>query len=93
MFKISSLIFSMMFVFYVGWIMTSTDPHDRLSRACSPVDWMGNITLSLTAFVKPDGQASVDAFFKKTDYACQYSLWRLFYEEDWKSQQSAQAGD
>jgi hypothetical protein len=87
MFKLSSFFLSVCFVIFIAWTFMPTDVHVRLERACKPVDWAGNIVLSMTAFVYPSGQASVDAFFKKTDYACQYSIWRLIYEEDWKSQQ------
>lgn len=89
MFKISSLIFTMCFVFYIGWIVVSTDPHQRLDRACRPVNWTGNIVLSMAAFVAPSSQSTVDAAFKKGDYACQYSLWRLLYEDDWKKSNAA----
>ena len=87
MFKMSSLVFSMIFVFFIGYVVISTDPHERLERACQPVDWMGNLTLSLVAFVKPDAQAGVNSFFEKTDYACQYTLWRLLHEKDYKAAQ------
>lgn len=87
MFKISSFLFSMVFVFFIGWVVMPTDHHVRLERACKPVDWTGNVVLSMTAFIKPSGQSTVDTFFKKTDYACQYALWRLMYEEDWKAEQ------
>jgi len=91
MFKLSSLFLSMAFLLFVGWIFLATDPHERLDRGCRPVDWTGNLVLSLSAFVYPQGQTAVDATFKKIDYACQYTVWRLIYEEDWKAQQELTA--
>jgi hypothetical protein len=90
MFKLSSFFLSICFVVFMAWIFMSTDVHERLDRACKPVDWTGNVVLSMAAFVAPKSQTSVDAFFKKTDYACQYTIWRLIYEDEWKAQQQTE---
>lgn len=72
---------------FLAWVFVSTDPHERLNRACQPVDWLGNIVISFEAFVYPEAQEGTKRFFDRTEYMCEYSLWRLVYEKEWKAYQ------
>lgn len=74
-------------VAFIGWVMLATQPNERFVRACTPVQWIGNVTLSVTAFVDPSGEAATKHFFTNTGYACRYMLWRLFYGQAWEREQ------
>lgn len=80
-----SLIFFCSVMAWVGWIVLATDPNIRISHGCSPVGWVGNITVSLTAFVYPKGEGGVQHFFDRSEYACRYAVWRVVYEKQWKA--------
>lgn len=73
---------------WIVWIMTGTAA-ERLERACSPVGWTGNVTVSLAALATPAHQASVQKLFDKGTYGCQYIVWRLFYQGDYQKAQLA----
>lgn len=76
------------------WVLLASDPQVRLSRACAPVQWVGNVTLSATAFAYPAGESGVKNAVDNTDYACRYTLWRLFYGKQYdKWKKEHQAGD
>jgi len=72
------------FVVFIVWILLASTPQTRLERACRPVDWTGNLATSTAALVAPSYQQSVTKTFRSIDYSCQYMLWRLFYEDDYK---------
>lgn len=67
----------------VAWVAVATDPQERIERACQPVLWTGNVMTSLTALTVPQYQDHVDSGFESADYACRYTVWRLFYEQEW----------
>ncbi len=74
-------------VAFLGWVMLSTSPSERFTRACAPVKWTGNVTLSIAAVMDPSGEAATRQFFAKSDYVCRYALWRLFYGRAWEQAQ------
>lgn len=65
------------------WVVMATNPAERIERSCQPVLWAGNVMTSLTALTVPQYQDHVDEGFQSADYACRYTVWRLFYEEAW----------
>ena len=84
---------------FLVWVLLASSPRDRLDRACRPVDWGGNILVSLSALFSADNIPAIQKFIANTDYSCQYTLWRLFYEDDFKQalrkkqQKGSEAGD
>lgn len=42
--------------------------------------------------ITPASQDAVQNTFDKIDYACRYSVWRLFYETDYLKQQQENEG-
>lgn len=78
-------IISLLVIVYIGWVMLATTPESRMERACRPVQWTGNVTVSLTNLTVPQWQAQVQDLFDRGEYGCQYSLWRLFYESEYKA--------
>lgn len=78
----------LLFLGFVFWIVIATSPLQRIENGCRPVGWVGNVTTSLSALVLPQQQARVKGWFEKLEYGCQYTFWRLFYEDDynkWKA--------
>jgi hypothetical protein len=80
-------------IVWVGMIMWVTSPKERLARACAPVIWVGKLGTSI-AMVSGAPERSihgVQVSFDNTYYGCQFSLWRVFYEEDWKLERAKAA--
>jgi len=75
--------FGVLMVIFIGWVFIASDPAERMDRACRPVEWSGNMAVSLVALTYPSGQHRTQTAFDNLDYGCQYSLWRLFYESDY----------
>jgi hypothetical protein len=69
------------FLAFVVWIFMSSNPSIRIERTCKPLAWTGNIITSLTALAVPSQQQRVQKWSRKLDYGCQYTLWRLFYQD------------
>lgn len=81
-------LFGVLMVIFIGWIFITGDSAERMERACKPVEWTGNMAVSLVALTYPSGQRRTQMAFENMDYGCQYSLWRLFYETDYLETQS-----
>ncbi len=79
---------------FILWIFLGAAPQ-RIERTCAPIGWMGNVTVSLAALVTPNYQKPVQRWFDKFTYGCQYTVWRLFYQDDYlkfvESQQTEEA--
>ena len=91
MFKLGGLGVILM-IFFGFWIMMASDPYSRFERACAPVDWLGNVSTSFVALsFGDDGKGTAD-WFAKASYGCQWSIWRLFYEDEWQEHQDAADG-
>lgn len=83
-----SHITGILLVVYIGWIFIAGEPTVRMDRACRPVEWTGNMAVSLAALTYPSGQRKTQLAFENMDYGCEYSLWRLFYESDYLKNQA-----
>jgi hypothetical protein len=88
-------IFGFLISIFIGmWVIAIfvvTSPKERLERACGPVGWTGKFGTSL-AMLMDDSEKTVKStqeFFDSATYGCQFTLWRVFYEEDWKKEQAA----
>ena len=73
----------LLFLAFIGWIFISDSPNERLERVCKPIPWTGNLVTSLSSLVVPQHQVNIKRFSEKVDYGCQYTLWRLIYQEDY----------
>ena len=82
--KIFSILFGGLVVVWIVWCFTTPNVDLRLMRACRPVDWTGNVVVSLTAFAGPTWEADVQHTFDRMDYMCRYVIWRLVYGQDWE---------
>lgn len=70
---------------FILWIFFTSNPLTRIDRACSPINWAGNVTVSLTALTVPKYQDDMQKWFTKFDYGCQYTIWRLFYQKEYNA--------
>ncbi len=70
---------------FIVWIVMATSPLNRMEHACSPVGWVGNVSVSLVALAVPCYQDTVQKAFDKGEYGCQYTLWRLFYQKEYNA--------
>lgn len=80
-----------LFLVFVGWVLIAGQPSKRIDRVCAPVEWTGNLSTSLAALVVPQYQRNLNHWFGKVDYACEYMVWRLLYQEDWNRYQAGLA--
>lgn len=80
----------LLFLSFVVWILIATTPQDRMAHACRPIGWGGNVMTSLTALVMPSQQQNVQTWFNKFEYGCQYTVWRLFYQDEYNKYMSSQ---
>lgn len=73
----------LLFLLFVGWIFIASNAEERIEKACRPVGWTGNVVVSVVALTVPSQQVSVQGWFNKFEYGCQYLTWRVFYQNDY----------
>lgn len=83
-------IIGLSFLAFILWIILATSPSNRMEHACSPVGWVGNVSVSLVALAAPSYQNDVQKWFDKFEYGCQYTLWRLFYQKEYNAYMESQ---
>ena len=74
------------------WMALASTPSERIERVCAPVRWVGNLTTSGVALGVPDTQSRAQKTFNTLDYGCQYSVWRLLYEDEYVAWYTSQFG-
>ena len=74
-------------------IFLVTSPKDRMEKTCAPVTWVGSIATSMSMLFNVDDKtlAKTKEMFVQGNYGCTFTVWRLFYEDDWKAEQAAAA--
>jgi hypothetical protein len=89
------LLTSIALMAWVVWVAFTSSPMERLERTCAPATWMGKAGTSI-AMLADDSERSVgpvrDAFVRM-NYGCKFTLWRVFYEDDWKRAQAAESAE
>lgn len=73
----------LLFLAFVAWIILATTPQKRIEHACRPIAWVGNVITSGSALAIPSQQTTIQKWFDKLEYGCQYTTWRLFYQEEY----------
>jgi hypothetical protein len=81
-----------LFLIFVGWIFIPGHPTTRIEHACRPIGWGGNVVTSLTSLVLPAQQSTTQNWFDKFEYGCQYTVWRLIYQDEYNKHLAAQTG-
>ncbi len=84
MFNIGSFIVAILVMVFFTWILLPSNSNERYSRACAPIQWTGNVAVSMASFIAPQGEAGTKKTFDSMDYACRFSIWRLFNEKDYQ---------
>lgn len=80
---------------WVIWIAFTSSPIERLERTCAPTTWIGKFSTSV-AMLADDSERSVAPIretFVRMNYGCKFTLWRVFYEDDWKRAQAAEQAE
>ncbi|MBK6616121.1 hypothetical protein [Ottowia sp.] len=74
-------------------IFIVTSPKDRMEKTCAPVTWVGSVATSLSMLFNVDDKtlAKTKDMFVQGTYGCTFTVWRLFYEDDWKAEMAAAA--
>ena len=80
-----SLLFALAVFAWAIWIVLATDGNLRIARGCEPVNWTGNVVVTLASVMNPTWEAGTQHFFDRSDYVCRLTLWRLFYEKSWRA--------
>lgn len=86
-------IFGLTILAFIVWVALGGTPSDRMHRTCSPISWVGNVVTSITALTAPSWQTNVQYSFDKAAYGCEYTLWRLFYQEEYLKSQTVEKGE
>jgi len=55
-------LFGLALLMFLGWSLISDTPSQRMERACRPVTWMGNITVSLASLSEPSAREANKEF-------------------------------
>jgi hypothetical protein len=83
---IFSSILSFVVIGFLIWIFIAGSNETRMARACRPVGWIGNLMESVMLMVAPKGVDTTQSVFGKIEYGCQFSLWRMIYEDAYLQQ-------
>lgn len=75
---------------WVVGIFVVTNPQERMERTCAPVHWTGKVATSMSMLfnVSEGALTSTSNAFDNATYGCKFTVWRLFYEEDFKTEQA-----
>ena len=76
-------VFSILFMVFVAWVFIADGGEQRITRACKPIDWGGVVFESITDLTFPEYSRNVDKWMDSAEFSCQYTVWRLFYEQEW----------
>ncbi len=55
-------LFGLALLMFVGWVMISDTPSQRMDRACRPVVWAGNVTVSFASLAEPSAHEANKEF-------------------------------
>lgn len=81
--QIKEMLIGLPLLMFVVWIFAAPLPQERIERACSPIEWVGNLATSTTALTKEDSAATAGRWSDKLNYSCKYMIWRLFYQKQY----------
>lgn len=81
--QIKEILMGIPLLMFVFWVFIAPVPQDRIDRVCSPIQWVGNLTTSLTALSTEKHTETAVTWADKLDYSCQFLIWRLIYQDDY----------
>lgn len=81
--SIKDLLISLPILGFIVWVFFAPLPQERISRACEPIDWLGNLTTSATVLSSESHAATAVKWSDKLSYSCEYMIWRLLYQDDY----------
>ncbi|AOV18780.1 hypothetical protein BJI67_16200 (plasmid) [Acidihalobacter aeolianus] len=75
---------------FIIYIIIGSTPTERITRACMPVPWTANLSVSILELIKADSDvAPTTSWFQSANYGCEFTLWRLFYQNDYNTAQKS----
>lgn len=79
---------SLIVIFFLSWvlILPADTKLEKIDRFCAPINWFGNVSVSVSALISDKYPDKVDYAFKKFNYGCRYTIWRLFYEDQYNKE-------
>ena len=81
--RVFSSLLGISIIIFTCWIFLAPNKDYRIARACQPVDWFGNISESMVALIYPSIWDQTERTFDSIEYACRYTVWRLFWQKDY----------
>lgn len=81
--QIKELIVGIPALLFIFWVFAAPVPQERIQRVCEPIHWVGNVATSTTALSAEKHTATTVRWSDKLNYSCQYTVWRLFYQEEY----------
>lgn len=79
--NVKELLIGLPVLVFVLWVFSAPIPQQRIDRGCQPINWVGNIATSTTALVTDSHTTTAARWSEKLTYSCQYTVWRLFYQD------------
>lgn len=75
--------FFLLVMLWVGSILITTEPRERIGRTCAPIGWVGKFSASVMHLASADLVTDTEDFFQNRSNNCEYVVWRQFYEDDY----------
>lgn len=92
MLKPFSLIFFVAVMIWVGSILVTTKPTERMDRGCFPMEVLDRTLTSGLLLVNASWAPGGHELFQSWTAGCKFVVWKIFYESDWMEQNDLQAG-
>jgi len=89
MLKPFGVAFFVLCMVWFGAILITTDPQERIDRACTPVLLADRAMSSSMQLINESWGVSTHNAFEDVHFGCRFVVWRVFYEQDWNKAQAA----
>lgn len=72
------------------WVGVTSSAQVRMERACAPVVWTGKMGVAFAMLGNSEERFvhSTKEWFEQANYGCQFTIWRVFWEDEWKEDQA-----
>jgi hypothetical protein len=84
MLKPFSLIFFCLVLVWLGSIVVTSDPTERIDRSCSPLTIVDKAAVATALLLNEQLAAGTKRAMADWQYGCRFIVWKVFYEGDWQ---------
>lgn len=91
MLKPFSLIFFVVVMIWVGSILVTTKPTERMDRGCFPMEVLDRTLTSGLLLVNASWAPGGHELFQSWTAGCKFVVWKIFYESEWMDQNQINA--